>query len=159
MRTASPDQLVTDRLYGGGSEERIRQELLLGVGGFRALYQLGVRPDVFHLNEGHAGFLTLEAIRRAMRDDGLAFAEAVEAVRPSVQFTTHTPVPAGIDRFPRDLIERYLGNWCKECGLTVSELMALGAEPGGDPSHVQPRGDEPSSGGRGQRCVDAPRRR
>jgi starch phosphorylase len=131
---ASPDQLVTDRLYGGGSEERIRQELLLGVGGFRALYQLGVRPDVFHLNEGHAGFLTLEAIRRAMRDDGLAFAEAVEAVRPSVQFTTHTPVPAGIDRFPRDLIERYLGNWCKECGLTVAELMALGAEPGGDPS-------------------------
>ena len=129
---SSPDQLVADRLYGGGTEDRIRQELLLGVGGYRVLEALGRRPDVFHLNEGHAGFLVLEAIRRAIIDRGLNFSEAIEAVRPSIVFTTHTPVPAGIDRFSRELIERYLRWWCDDCGVTVDELMELGAEPGGD---------------------------
>ena len=98
---ASPDQLVTDRLYGGESEQRIRQELMLGVGGLRALQALGVVPDVFHLNEGHAGFLALELIHIAIRDHDLSYDEAVEAVRPRLVFTTHTPVPTGIDRFPR----------------------------------------------------------
>ena len=121
-----PDQLVTDRLYGGGSEERIRQELLLGIGGYRALGALGIEPDVFHLNEGHAGFLALERIRDVMHRDGLAFDEAVEVVRPSLLFTTHTPVPAGIDRFDRTLIERYLGSWCDDVGRTIDELMELG---------------------------------
>jgi len=130
---AGPDQLVADRLYGGGTEDRIRQELLLGVGGFRALSAMGLRPDVYHLNEGHAGFLVLEAIRHAMADGDLAFAEAVEALRPSVVFTTHTPVPAGIDRFHRSLVERYLGWWCDDVGLTVEDLMEFGSEPGGDP--------------------------
>jgi starch phosphorylase len=130
---SDPDQLVADRLYGGQSGDRIKQEILLGVGGFRALDALGLLPDVFHLNEGHAGFLVLEAIRRAMTDHGLSFTEAIEAVRPSVVFTTHTPVPAGIDRFGRDLIETYFTWWCEACGVTVDELMAIGAEPGGDP--------------------------
>ena len=129
----APDQLVTDRLYGGGSEQRIRQEMLLGVGGLRTLRALGTAPDVFHLNEGHAGFLALELIREAMHDRGLGYDDAVEFVRPSIVFTTHTPVPAGIDRFPRALIEHYLGWWCAATGRSLDDLMALGSEPGGDP--------------------------
>ncbi|MEZ5322486.1 MAG: alpha-glucan family phosphorylase [Microthrixaceae bacterium] len=130
----NPDQLVTDRLYGGGSEERIRQELLLGVGGMRALRALGIEPEVFHLNEGHAGFVTLERIRIAMIEGGLTFPEAIEAIRPSMLFTTHTPVPAGIDRFGREMVERYFGWWCRDTGVAMSDLLALGEEPGGDPA-------------------------
>ncbi len=128
-----PDQLVNDRLYGGGSEERIRQEILLGIGGYRALRALGIEPEVFHLNEGHAGFLSLERIRVEMTEHGLSFDQAVEAVRPSMVFTTHTPVPAGIDRFPLDLMRRYFGWWCNETGVPMATLLALGSEPGGDP--------------------------
>ena len=128
----APDQLVTDRLYGGGTEQRIRQELLLGVGGYRALRALGLDCDVFHLNEGHAGFLALERIRVAMEDGGLAYDAAVESVREGMVFTTHTPVPAGIDRFPRASIEQYLGWWCTATGRSLDELMELGEEPDGD---------------------------
>ena len=131
---SGPDQLVNDRLYGGGSDERNRQELLLGVGGFRMLRALGMSPDVFHLNEGHAGFLTLERIRVAMHELSLNFDEAVEYVRPSMLFTTHTPVPAGIDRFSHDLIRRYFAWWCDDTGVSIETLLALGDEPGGDPS-------------------------
>jgi starch phosphorylase len=127
-------QLVTDRLYGGDVEHRLRQEMLLGIGGVRALHALGVPVRVFHTNEGHAGFLGLERIRRHMADDGLSFAEALEAVRAGAVFTTHTPVPAGIDQFPRELIERYFGAWAAECGITVDDLMAIGHRPGQDPS-------------------------
>jgi starch phosphorylase len=123
-------RLITNRLYGGGIEERIRQELLLGVGGTRALEALGLAPEVFHINEGHAGFLALERIRRAIVDDGLSFSEAKTAIRPGGLFTTHTPVPAGIDRFPRDLMERYFSAWCREVGVSMDELMDLGHEPG-----------------------------
>jgi glycogen phosphorylase len=126
-----PEQrLVTDRLYGGGQEQRIRQEVLLGVGGHRAVEALGERPQVFHLNEGHAGFLALERIRLAVVRDGLPYREAVEATGAAGVFTTHTPVPAGIDRFGRDLMERYFSGWCRECGVTLDDLMALGHEPG-----------------------------
>ena len=124
---------VTDRLYGGDTEQRIRQEILLGVGGVRLLEALGLRPQVFHMNEGHAAFLALERIRRAISDDGLRFEEAVEATRPAQVFTTHTPVPAGIDRFPRALIERYFTEWADECGVTIDTLMELGHEPGTEP--------------------------
>ncbi|CAN5203619.1 glycosyltransferase family 1 protein [soil metagenome] len=117
---------VTDRLYGGDTEHRLRQEILLGVGGVRALQALGIETQVFHTNEGHAGFLGLERIRRYMVDDGLSRPEAVEAVRAGTIFTTHTPVPAGIDRFPRELMERYFAGWAKECGLDLDDLMALG---------------------------------
>ncbi|MGH9182488.1 MAG: alpha-glucan family phosphorylase [Acidimicrobiales bacterium] len=121
---------VTDRLYGGDVEHRLRQEILLGMGGVRALEAVGHRPQVFHTNEGHAGFLGLERIGSLVVGGGLGFADAIEATRSSTVFTTHTPVPAGIDRFPRTLMERYFGSWAVACGVTVDQLMALGHEPG-----------------------------
>lgn len=116
---------VTDRLYGGDVEHRLRQEIVLGVGGVRVLRALGVQPQVFHTNEGHAGLLSLERIREFV-SAGLAFDDAVEAVRAGGVFTTHTPVPAGIDRFDRDLMERYFGTWADACGIDVDTLMRLG---------------------------------
>ena len=127
---------VTDRLYGGGSEHRLRQELLLGVGGVRAVRAFCLvtghqAPEVFHTNEGHAGFLGLERIREYAAA-GLSFDEAIEVCRAGTVFTTHTPVPAGIDRFARDLIERHFSG---EPDLPTDRVLALGAEtyPGGDP--------------------------
>jgi glycogen phosphorylase len=125
---------VTDRLYGGGTEHRLRQEILLGIGGVRALEALGEQPQVFHSNEGHAGFLGLERIRRLVADDGLSFPEAVEAVRAASIFTTHTPVPAGIDRFPAELMEKYFRSWAEECGVGMDQLMTLGHERGEEAS-------------------------
>ena len=124
---------VTDRLYGGDTEHRLRQEVLLGIGGVRALYGLGHDPQVFHTNEGHAGFLGLERIGRCMRTSGLTFNEAVEAVRSATVFTTHTPVSAGIDRFPRHLMEKYFTAWAAEHGISFDDLMALGQAPGDPP--------------------------
>jgi len=125
---------VTDRLYGGGTEHRLRQEILLGIGGVRALDALGEEVQVFHTNEGHAGFLGLERIRRFVNDEGhgLALAEAIEASRAGTVFTTHTPVPAGIDLFPRELMEKYFSGWADDCGVTISHLMELGHAPGQD---------------------------
>jgi glycogen phosphorylase len=133
---------VTDRLYGGGSEHRLRQELLLGIGGVRAVRAFceitgHPEPEVFHTNEGHAGFLGLERIREYV-ESGLTFEEALEVGRAGTVFTTHTPVPAGIDRFPRELVERYFtASVAAGAGLPLDRLLALGAEtyPGGD-SHV-----------------------
>jgi starch phosphorylase len=126
-----PDErAVTDRLYGGGPEHRIRQEILLGIGGVRALDAVGETTQVFHTNEGHAGFLGLERIRRLITNEGLSFVEAIEAARAGTIFTTHTPVPAGIDRFPRDLMERYFSGWVEACGVDFDDLMALGHFPG-----------------------------
>jgi len=132
----NPDhlRLVTDRLYGGDVEHRLRQEILLGVGGIRALEALGIDATVFHTNEGHAGFLGLERIRRLMANQHLSFAEAYEASRAGCVFTTHTPVPAGIDRFPRELMERYFARWMGEVGLDAEGLMALGHRPDEDPT-------------------------
>jgi starch phosphorylase len=121
---------VTDRLYGGDVEHRLRQEIVLGVGGVRLLEQLGLAAEVFHSNEGHAGFLTLERIRRLVVDGGVSFDDAVATVPRGGIFTTHTPVPAGIDRFPRELMDRYFGSWAAECGVDVDRLMALGHFPG-----------------------------
>src|SRR5947209_5021370 len=117
------------RKGAGDVEHRLRQEIVLGVGGVRLLAELGVDADVFHSNEGHAGFLTLERVRRAIVDDGLSFDDAIERVRAGGIFTTHTPVPAGIDRFPRELMEKYFGGWAAECGIDVDRLMALGHFP------------------------------
>jgi starch phosphorylase len=130
---------ITDRLYGGDVEHRLRQEILLGMGGVRALAALGVDAQVFHTNEGHAGFLGLERIRQYVVDAGLAYPEAIEAVRSANIFTTHTPVPAGIDRFPRELMEKYFSAWANEAGVTVDDLMALGhhlAEPPDEPFNM-----------------------
>ncbi len=130
----SPDlQGITDRLYGGDTEHRLRQEILLGIGGVRALDALGIDAQVFHTNEGHAGFLGLERIRQLVKETGLTYREAIEAVRAGCIFTTHTPVPAGIDRFPREPIERYFAGWAAEVGITVDELMTLGHRPGDAP--------------------------
>ncbi|MDQ3293055.1 MAG: alpha-glucan family phosphorylase [Actinomycetota bacterium] len=120
---------VTDSLYGGDPEHRLQQEILLGVGGVRALQALGIDAQVFHTNEGHAGFLGFERIRQQVQK-GLAFSDAVEAVRAGTVFTTHTPVPAGIDRFPRPMMERYFGEWAEEVGLDADGLMALGHRTG-----------------------------
>jgi starch phosphorylase len=132
---------VTDRLYGGGSEHRLRQELLLGIGGVRAVRAFcsltgHPEPEVFHTNEGHAGFLGLERIREYVAA-GLTFEDALELCRAGTVFTTHTPVPAGIDRFPRDLVERYFTAGAAGESLPLDRVLALGAEtyPGGDP-HV-----------------------
>lgn len=131
---------VTDRLYGGGGEHRLQQELLLGVGGVRAL-RLWSRltgapePEVYHTNEGHAGFLGVERIRELVGGAGLGFDEALEAVRAATVFTTHTPVPAGIDRFEVSLVAQYFGGENAAEGVPVERVLALGAEdyPGGDP--------------------------
>jgi starch phosphorylase len=122
------DADVTDRLYGGDAEHRLRQELVLGVGGVRALSRLGVDPTVYHANEGHAGFLCLERIRQLVAT-GATVEEAMETVRAGTVFTTHTAVPAGFDLFDRALVERYLGGWAAECGVSRDDLMALGHFP------------------------------
>lgn len=132
---------VTDRLYGGEGEHRLQQEMLLGIGGVRAVRAYCeltgfAAPEVFHTNEGHAGFLGLERIRELMQGaDNLTFAQALEATRAGTVFTTHTPVPAGIDRFPRELIETYFGGENTKMGLDLAEVLRLGGEdyPGGDP--------------------------
>ena len=117
---------VTDRLYGGGTEHRLRQEVVLGIGGVRALQAAGYECDVFHSNEGHAGFLGLERIRQLVTAEGLQFSEALEAVRSATIFTTHTPVPAGIDVYSADLMDRYFASYIKEAEASFADLMALG---------------------------------
>ena len=125
---APEDLELTSRLYGGDGRIRIRQELLLGIGGFRALRAMGVAPGVLHLNEGHSGFAVLEAVRDAMQEEGLTFAQAVSRVSRGVVFTTHTPVPAGHDRFDANLIEEHLGPLREALGLSHDSLLALGRE-------------------------------
>ncbi|MFS0704723.1 alpha-glucan family phosphorylase [Cellulomonas sp. 179-A 9B4 NHS] len=130
---------VTDRLYGGGGEHRLQQELLLGVGGVRALRAWArltgaSAPDVFHTNEGHAGFLGVERIRELVAD-GADVPTALELVRATTVFTTHTPVPAGIDRFEADVVGRYVDALVGDADLPTATVLALGAEDheGGDP--------------------------
>ncbi|MEU8198641.1 alpha-glucan family phosphorylase [Microbispora amethystogenes] len=126
---------VTDRLYGGGGDHRLMQELLLGIGGVRAIRAYcritgHPEPEVFHTNEGHAGFLGLERIRE-LTEARLSFEEALEAVRAGTVFTTHTPVPAGIDRFPAEMIARQFGGSNAWPTVSVDRILELGAEPEG----------------------------
>jgi starch phosphorylase len=121
---------VTDVLYGGDREHRLRQEVLLGVGGARALGALGLRPSVFHVNEGHSTFLALERMRALVEEDGLDPANALEHVRLSTVFTTHTPVPAGNEVFPAELVVRYLGALARRCDISTEDLLALGSANG-----------------------------
>ena len=125
---APEDRELTSRLYGGDGRVRIRQELLLGVGGYRALRAMGITPGVLHMNEGHSGFAVLEAIRCRMEDEGLNFDSAARRVAREVAFTTHTPVPAGHDRFDAGLMEEHLGPLRESLGLSHEGLMALGRE-------------------------------
>ncbi|MCC6125145.1 MAG: alpha-glucan family phosphorylase [Pirellulales bacterium] len=127
------DRELTSRLYGGDNRTRIRQELVAGVGGVRALKALGISPGVYHLNEGHSSFATLEACRERMKDDGMSFDAALRDVAQHTVFTTHTPVPAGHDRFDKNLIEEHLGPLRDELGISLDQLMGIGrVEPQND---------------------------
>lgn len=136
--TEERDRVASLRLYSGDRDIRIRQELLLGVGGVRALEALGYQPRVYHMNEGHAAFLGLERVRRLMEARYLNFEEACEVVAAGGVFTTHTPVPAGIDKFAPGLIDQYFGSWYGALGVSRDQFLALGREHAGD-------GDEPFS--------------
>lgn len=125
---APDDRPITDRLYGGDLDMRIRQEVVLGIGGLRALAALGLSPSVCHMNEGHSAFLALERVRQLREEHGLSFAEASEVAAAGNCFTTHTPVPAGNDRFPPEMMRSYLAGWPEALGATENELMALGRE-------------------------------
>jgi starch phosphorylase len=121
------DRVIGDCLYGGDRRHRLDQEMVLGVGGARALAALGWDVPVHHLNEGHAGFIVFELIDRGIEGGDLA--SAVELIRLGLVFTTHTPVPAGIDRFHRDLILPYLEPWADRWGVPVEEIWAIGQDP------------------------------
>jgi starch phosphorylase len=127
------DRELTARLYGGDRRVRIRQELLLGVGGVRALAAVGISPGVLHLNEGHSAFAGLELVHQRMTTEGIDAWEAIRRVSPQVVFTTHTPVPAGHDVFPEDLVAEHLGPLGERLGLPLHELMALGRVNPHDP--------------------------
>ena len=125
---AERDRYITHRLYGGDRTTRIEQEILLGIGGVRALRELGAKPSVWHINEGHPAFLILERIGQAMKQ-GLDFAAALEAVAANTVFTTHTAVPAGHDHFAEDMMRTYFEEWARESGVKHEELFALGRTP------------------------------
>ncbi len=122
------DQDITDQLYGGDRELRIKQEILLGIGGYRALKALNLFPTVFHLNEGHSAFLALERCRDLMQNHKMSFAEAREATTAGTVFTTHTPVPAGNEYFSPELIDRYLSRYYHDLGISRKDFMALGRQ-------------------------------
>ncbi len=122
------DREITAQLYGGDLEMRIKQEILLGIGGMRALVALGIEPSVCHMNEGHSAFLGLERSRMAMQQYNLNFNEALELTASSNVFTTHTPVPAGNDRFPSSLMRRYFAEYSEQLGLRWDAFLALGRE-------------------------------
>ncbi len=126
------DRGLTSRLYGGDDRIRIRQELLLGVGGVRALTALGISPGVLHLNEGHSAFAALEIGRQRMTMEGIGATEALRRISAQVVFTTHTPVPAGHDRFAPALVEEHLGPLRETMGMTAEQLLALGRVNRGD---------------------------
>jgi glycogen phosphorylase len=120
------DRLITAELYGGDQEMRMRQEIVLGIGGVKALKALGIDPEVFHMNEGHSAFLALERIRRKVVEKKLEFYSALQIVASANIFTTHTPVPAGNDSFPREMMREYFGDFAKELGIPLDELFSFG---------------------------------
>jgi len=126
QQNSPEDRLITEQLYGGDFEMRIRQEIVLGIGGVRALDAMDIKPDVFHMNEGHSAFLSLERIRRYVQEKGMNYYPALQIVAASNVFTTHTPVPAGNDAFSPELIGRYLGKYAHGFGLSFDDLFALG---------------------------------
>ena len=117
---------ITDQLYGGDIHKRIQQEIVLGIGGLRALKELGIKPTVHHMNEGHSAFLAIEHIRLLMEENGLTFDQALEATRVSDVFTTHTSVPAGIDLFDSSLVYDYFHRYCEKAGFPFEKFLTLG---------------------------------
>ncbi|MGH9658102.1 MAG: alpha-glucan family phosphorylase, partial [Bryobacteraceae bacterium] len=130
--TSPQNRDITDQLYGGDLDTRMRQELVLGIGGMRALRAVDLEPSVFHMNEGHSAFLALERIRVYIQAHHLSFEEALEACRVSNVFTTHTPVPAGIDIFDSGAMHYYFQSYCRETGVAFDRLMSLGRRDPGD---------------------------
>ncbi len=128
------DRQITHQLYGGDWENRLKQELLLGIGGIRALRHLGLDPKIYHCNEGHAAFIGLERLREYVEKKGLTFSEAMEVVRASSLFTTHTPVPAGHDAFEESMIRMYLGHYAQRLGIEWETMMCLGKINPKDPA-------------------------
>ena len=120
------DRTVTHYLYGGDNENRLRQELVLGIGGIRALAAMGITPDVYHSNEGHSAFISFERLRTIIEEHHLTFNQALEIIRSSTLFTTHTPVPAGHDAFDEDLLRKYIPHYHGRLNISWDELMALG---------------------------------
>ena len=130
------DRAIASQLYGGDNDTRIRQEIVLGIGGMRALEALGYKPTVFHMNEGHSAFLAIERIRLFIERQKLTFEEALEATRVNNVFTTHTPVPAGIDLFDPGLVYHYFNRYCQDAKIDFDRFMALGRrnpQDGGEP--------------------------
>jgi starch phosphorylase len=125
------DRRITDKLYGGDHEARVRQEIMLGMGGVIALHKLNLHPTIYHMNEGHSAFMVLQRIKDVMHAEQLSFEQAVEAVKSASMFTTHTPVPAGNDMFAPALIEKYFSDYCRDVSISMHQLMALGRQ---DPS-------------------------
>ncbi len=123
---SAEDRLITAELYGGDLEMRMRQEIMLGIGGVKALAALGIQPAVFHMNEGHSAFLALERIRLNVVEKKLDFYSALQLVAAANVFTTHTPVPAGNDSFPREMMRKYFGNFAKELYIPFEELFTFG---------------------------------
>ncbi|MCX5907899.1 MAG: alpha-glucan family phosphorylase [Deltaproteobacteria bacterium] len=130
IENSEGDRDITSYLYGGDRELRIKQEIVLGIGGVRALAQMGIHPDVFHMNEGHSSFALLERIRLLMEKEKLSFAEARQAVYANSIFTTHTPIPAGIDIFDRSLIESYLGPYLRTLNIPLDPFLGMGTQDG-----------------------------
>jgi len=128
------DRQVTHHLYGGDWENRLKQELLLGVGGIRALVKMGIKQDVYHCNEGHAAFIGLERIRNLIDRQRLSFSEALEVIRSSSLFTTHTPVPAGHDAFPESMIRQYMSHYPDVLKITWEQFINLGKTNPNDPN-------------------------
>jgi starch phosphorylase len=122
------DRSLTDRLYGGDRRTRIRQEVLMGLGGIRAFQAMGIQPDIFHMNEGHSAFLALERIRVLMAEKDLTFQQAREIAAASNVFTTHTPVPAGLEQFAFDLIDEHFTDYYRALGLSREQFLDLGRE-------------------------------
>jgi len=120
------DRHVTAQLYGGDLEMRIQQEIILGIGGVQALRAMGLEPSVYHMNEGHSAFLSLELIRRQVEEGGLDFRAGLQVVAAANIFTTHTPVPAGNDAFPRELMQRYFGEYPGRVGIGFDEFFSFG---------------------------------
>jgi starch phosphorylase len=125
-------RVITAQLYGGDLHNRMRQEIALGIGGLRALEELGIHPTVYHMNEGHSAFLAIERIRRLMADQQMSFDEALDASRTNNVFTTHTSVPAGIDLFHSGIMYEYFQEYCRESGITFDQLLSLGRSHPGD---------------------------
>ena len=122
------DRAITGQLYGGDRETRIRQEIMLGMGGVLAMHAVGVHPTAYHMNEGHAAFMVLERIKELVQHEGLTFSEAAETVKAGSFFTTHTPVPAGNDMFDPGLVHQYFGKYCKDVGISMNHFLGLGRQ-------------------------------